>query len=68
MRALTAPAPKPRGATFGACTTRTRQTPMDAPKTFREPQRLGEGAADNNRLRERTTPLNKVVCQTHHLT
>ena len=41
---------------------------MDAPKTFREPQRLGEGAADNNRLRERTTPLNKVVCQTHHLT
>ena len=39
---------------------------MDAPKTFREPQRLGEGAADNNRLRERTTPLNKVVCQTHH--
>ena len=39
---------------------------MDAPKTFREPQRLGEGAADNNRLRERTTPLKKVGRQTTH--
>ena len=54
MRALTAPAPKPRGATFGTCTTRTRQTPRDAPKTFREPQRLGE--------RERLDAKSSVSC------